>query len=114
MDTEVLKALIPAIPGMITAGVEVWKSVVKPLLVKNGYNISKEQEQEMIALEEKKDIKTFIDRLEKISKEINLTINLQNQTGDNNLQVNNNEGTIDNSTKIYYGTEPNKDEVKKN
>jgi hypothetical protein len=114
MEPQTLQALIPAIPGMITAGLEVWKAVIKPLLGKIGYSFTKEQELEMLALEEKKDIKTFIEKLEEISKEINLTINLHSQAGDNNLQVNKNEGTIYNSPNIYIGTEPSKSEVKKN
>jgi hypothetical protein len=114
MEPQTLQELIPTIPGMITAGIEVWKAVIKPLLVKIGYSITKEQEQEMLALEEKRDIKTFIEKLEGISKEINQTINIQNLTGDNSLQVNNNEGTIFNSSNIYIDTEPNKSEVKKN
>jgi hypothetical protein len=114
METETLKALIPAIPGMITAGLEVWKTVVKPLLIKMKYNISDAQEQEMLALEEKKNIETYIKKLEEICREINQTINIQNQTGNDSIQVNRNEGTIDKSTNIYLGTVPNKSEVKKN
>ena len=115
MEIETFKALIPLIPGMITAGLDIWKNVVKPLLSKMKYNVSDEQEQEMLALEEKKDIETYIKKLEGICKEIDQKINIQNQTGNNNIQFNKNEGIFDNSTTtINIGTVPNESEVKKN
>ena len=115
MEAQTLQALIPAIPGMITAGLEVWKTIVKPLLDKTGYNPSKEQEQEMLELELKKDIPAFIEKLEGINKEISQTVFLQSQTGDNNLLVGKNEGIIDNSKIYNYGVaETTKAEIKKN
>jgi len=115
MDLETLKALIPAIPGMITAGIYVWKDVVKPLLVKLGYNTSKEQEQEMLALEEKKDTKAFTDKLEVIYRELDQIAITQSQLGERNVQVaGDNTGSIDNSTKYYINTEERQGEVKKN
>jgi len=114
MEIETLKTLIPAIPGMITSGLAVWNDIVKPLLKKVGYNISKEQEQEMLLLEEKKDIDAFVKKIEEINKEIVQTVIYQNQSGNNSVQANNNSGTIDNSQKFYFGIEEKQTEVKKN
>lgn len=115
MDLETFKALIPAIPEMITAGISVWNNVVKPLLEKLGYNASKEQEQEMLALEEKKDTKAFTEKLEGIYKELSLNAITQSQSGDRNVQVGgNNTGPIDNSINCFIGIEKKQDEVKKN
>lgn len=114
MDLDTLKALIPAIPGMITVGISVWNNTVKPLLVKIGYNISKELEREMLALEEKKEAKIFTEKLEEIYRELNQTAINQNQMGNNNTQYGQVMGNVDNSTKNYYGAEEKQSDVKKN
>ena len=114
MDLDTLKALIPVIPGMITTGISVWNNMVKPLLLKLGYNITKELEREMMALEEKKDIKAFTEKIEGIYGELSQTAIIQNQSGNNNLQIGNNTAPIDHSTKYYFGTEEKQTEVKKN
>lgn len=114
MDLDTLKALIPAIPGMLTAGISVWNNMVKPLLIKIGYNITKELEREMLVLEENKDIKAFTEKIEGIYGELSQTAIIQNQNGKNNLQIGNNTAPIDNSTKYYFGAEEKQSEVKKN
>jgi hypothetical protein len=109
-----LKAIISIIPEMITAGKSVWNEIIKPLLKGKGYNCSNEQDQEMIALEEKKDIKTFIEKLEGIDQELNQLAIVQSQTGDNSTQVGVNNGVIDNSLTINVDTKEKSENVKKN
>lgn len=111
---DTLKALIPLIPGLITAGKSVWNELIKPLLKGKGYNYTKEQDLEMTALEENKDIKRFIEKLENIDKELNQMAVTQTQTGDNNTQVGINNGVVDNSTTINIGADEKQDIVKKN
>jgi hypothetical protein len=111
---DALKAIIPIIPGLITAGKSVWNEIIKPLLKGKGYNCSSEQDQEMNTLEEKKDIKTFIEKLERIDQELNRLVIMQNQTGDNSTQVGVNTGVIDYSTTINVGVEEKTNSVKKN
>jgi hypothetical protein len=115
MDDQTLKALIPAVPGMIAAGLEVWKTIVKPLLDKTGYKVTKEQEQEMLMLEQNKNIEVYIEKLEGINKEISQTAISQSQAGSRNIQAGGDiTGNVDNSTKVFINTEEKKDEVKKN
>jgi hypothetical protein len=112
MDT--LKALLPIIPAMITAGKSAWTELVKPFLIGKGYKWTKEQEQEMLALEAKKDIKTIIEKLEGLNKELNQMAIVQTQTGNHNTQVSLNTGIIDNSTTYNIGVEENQSDLKKN
>ena len=120
MELETLKALIPTIPGMLGAGLSVWNGVLKPLLLKIGYKITKELEQEILALEEKKDIEAFTDKIEKIYKEVSQTAIQQNPTGDRNIGIGgDNSGPIDNSThsnttNVYLASSEEIPSVKKN
>jgi hypothetical protein len=108
MNSETLIALIPIIPPMIEAGKSVWGNIVKPLLKGKGYNVTKEQDQEMIALEEKKDVKTLIEKLQNIDKELNQMAITQTYSGENGIQVGINNGVI-----LHASGENEQSDVKK-
>jgi len=94
---DILLSLIPLIPAMIEAGKPVWNDLIKPLLIGKCYKYSSELEQEMIMLEEQKNVNAIIEKLKELNNELNQIHSTQIASGDNNTQVGVNTRDINNS-----------------
>jgi hypothetical protein len=101
---ETLTALLPLIPQMLEAGKSAWNIIIKPALKGLGYNMTKEQEQEIIMLEEKHDIEKISEILKNIENELNRNIVNQTYEGDNGSQVGINNGVV---TTVNINTQNN-------